>query len=166
MYLRYCIKSGKIIPACSICCFHYCNIHDQHLLFSWIDFNSGLFLVSMLAKGCQSILTRRCVGTSSFFYLQISVEKSFFFQSISFWWGKLLTFFRVSGGTAIGGGDPRQTVRPVEGAGTGGQGGARVGRGGGSADCGNGGGGRRRPVALVGREGETVNRCRLQVKIQ
>lgn len=66
---------------------------------------------------------------------------------------KLPTFFRISGGTAIGGGDPRQTVRPVEGAGTGGQSGARVGRGGGSVGCGNGGGGggRRRPVTLLGR---------------
>lgn len=71
-----------------------------------------------------------------------------------------LTFFRVSGGTAIGGGDPCQTVGPVEGAGTGGQCGASVGRGGGSAECGNGGGrgGGRRPVALVGREGETGDR--------
>lgn len=67
---------------------------------------------------------------------------------------KLPTFFRISGGAAIGGGDPRQTIRPVEGAGTGGQSGARVGRGGGSVGCGNGGGGggRRRPVALLGRQ--------------
>lgn len=55
---------------------------------------------------------------------------------------KALTFFRIPGGTAIGGGDPRQTVGPVEGAGTGGKCGARVGRGGGCADCRNGGGGR------------------------
>lgn len=67
--------------------------------------------------------------------------------------GMVRTFFRVSGGAAVGGGDPRQTVGPVEGAGAVGQAGARV-RGGCSADRGNGGGrgGRRRPVALVGRK--------------
>lgn len=53
----------------------------------------------------------------------------------------LLTFLCVSGGAAVGGGDPRQTVGPVEGAGAGGQSGAGVGRGGGSAGCGDGGGG-------------------------
>lgn len=46
------------------------------------------------------------------------------------------TFFCISGGTAVGGGDARQTVGPVQRAG--GQGGAGVGRGGGSAGCGNG----------------------------
>ncbi len=60
-----------------------------------------------------------------------------------------LTFFCISGGTTIGGSDPRQAVGPVEGAGTGGQSGARVRRGGGSAGCGNGRGRRRRPVALL-----------------
>lgn len=62
---------------------------------------------------------------------------------------KSLTFFCISGGTAIGGGDPCQTVGPVEGAGAGGQSGARVRRGGGSAGCGNGRGGGGRPVALL-----------------
>lgn len=42
---------------------------------------------------------------------------------------ELLTFFCVSGGTAIGGRDARQTVRPVEGAGTRGERGAGVGWG-------------------------------------
>lgn len=70
------------------------------------------------------------------------------------WLRRSLTLFRVSGGAAVGGGDPRQTVGPVEGAGAGGQCGARVGWGGGSADRGNGrgGGGGRGPVTLEGRE--------------
>ena len=53
------------------------------------------------------------------------------------------TFLRVPGGAAVGGGDARQAVGPVEGA-VGAEGGA--GGGGGRADRGGGGGG---AVALV-----------------
>ena len=61
-----------------------------------------------------------------------------------------LTFLRVPGGAAVGGGDACQGVGPVEGGGGGGGEGGGGQRGGGGAHAAGGGGGGRRAVPLVG----------------